>query len=220
MERNRLFFRSLDQRLPVARYNFVSVDTELTGLDSRRDEIVSIGAVQIRNLRICPSECFYACVKPKKPLPKDSTLIHRITPRQIENAPPLADVLPSFVDFCGDSLIVGHYIGLDMEFINRACVRILGAPMANPCIDTLRLAQVYKEEQWENYYDQFDLRVSYNLADLVREYKIPAFPSHDAIHDAIQAAYLFLFFIKKLKNGDITTLKDLYMAGRSWRWLF
>lgn len=220
MERNRLYSRSLDQGLPVARYDFVSVDTELTGLDSRRDEIVSIGAVRIRNLRICLTECFHAYVKPEKPLPKDSTLIHRITPGQIKNAPFLAEVLPSFVDFCGDSLLVGHYIGLDMGFINRACVRLFGSPMANPCIDTMRLAQVYKEEQWENYYDQFNLQISYNLTDLAREYNIPVFPSHDALQDAIQAAYLFLFLIKKLRNGDITTLKDLYMAGRSWRWLF
>jgi DNA polymerase-3 subunit epsilon len=111
-------------------------------------------------------------------------------------------------------------VGLDIGITNSACKKFLNGKMANPCIDTLRLSQVYKEEQWGNYYDQFNLKVSYNLADLTKEYGLPVFTSHDAIQDAIQTAYLFLFMVKKLRSGGLITLKDLYMAGRSWRWIF
>ena len=218
--KNYSYFQEFDQTRPLSEYEFVVFDTELTGLNPKKDEIVSMGAVRIRNFRIMAGETYSQYVKPTRPLPKDSTLIHRITPEQIEDAPPIQEVLPQFVEFCNGALIVGHYIDLDMAFLNRVCIKYLGGRLANPCIDTLRLAQVYKEEQWGNYYDQFDYRISFNLNDLAKEYNLPEFSQHDALQDAMQTAYLFLFLVKKLKRGGIRTLKDLYMAGRSWRWLF
>ncbi len=218
--KNYSYFEEFDQTRPLSDYEFVVFDTELTGLNPKKDEIVSIGAVRIRNFQILVGETYYQYVKPTRALPKDSTLIHRITPEQIKDAPAIEEVLPEFVEFCNGALLVGHYIDLDMSFVNRACIKYLGGRLANPCIDTLRLAQVYKEEQWGNYYDQFDYRISFNLADLAKEYNLPEFSQHDALQDAMQTAYLFLFLVKKLKRGGIRTLKDLYMAGRSWRWLF
>ena len=220
LERNTEFFSRFDQSRPIYQYEFTVFDTELTGLNPKREEIVSIGAVRIRNLKINISESFYELVKPTKKLPKNSTLIHRITPQQLEQAPPLENILGDFIEFCGNTLLVGHYIGLDMSFLNRATQKIMGGKLHNPCIDTMRLAQVFNEERWGNYYDQFDYGISYNLEDLSVKYGLPLFKRHDALQDAYQTAYLFLFLAKKLKQGGLKTLKDLYMAGRSWRWLF
>lgn len=212
-------FREFDQNVPLEECEFTVVDTELTGLDQRKDEIVSIGAVRIRGMAIEPSANFYAVVRPSC-LPKTCTLIHRITPSEVESAPELPDVLPEFADYLGQSLVVGHHIGLDMAFLNRACRRILGGTMVNPCLDTLRLAQVYEEERWVGYYDRYNLRVSYNLSDLSEQYGLPRFPAHNALSDAMQTAYLFLFLVRKLRSGYVRTLKDLHDLGRSWRWYF
>ncbi len=217
---NREFFKFFDQSYPISHYEFVVIDTELTGLNPRRDEIVSIGAVKIKEMRIKLGETFHTYVKPKGELPKDSTLIHRITPQALESAPKIEEIFEELTIFLNKCLIVGHYIGLDMGFINRAAKEILGGKLHNPCIDTLRLAQVYQEKLWENYYDQFNYSISYSLNDLARHHNLPEFPAHDALQDAIQAAYLFLFLVKKLRRGGLTTLKELYMAGRSWRWIF
>lgn len=214
------YFKHLDQRRPLADYEFVVFDTELTGLDRRRDEIVSIGAVKIRNLRIMVGETFHVYVKPPRPLPKDSTLIHRITPQQLEAAPHLAAVLPDFIAFCGQALLVGHYVGLDVAFLNRACRRHYGAPVSNPCLDTMRLAQTYTEMQWQQYHDRFRMDISYNLAALGRVYGLPEFTLHDAYEDALQTAYLFIFLLKKMRTRGIVTLKDLFNAGQAWRHLF
>ena len=220
LQRNHEHFVELDQERPLTDYNFVVLDTELTGLTPARDEIVSIGAVRIRDLSLDPGSNFYSLVHPRGPMPKLSTLIHRITPDEVKKAPHLHEVLPEFIEFCGDSLLVAHHVGLDMSFLNRASRSTLGAHLMNPCIDTLRLAQVYQAELWENYYDQYELKVSYNLRELSKSYGLPLFPEHNAMQDALQTAYLFLFLVKKLKHGGIETLKDLYMAGRSWRWYF
>jgi DNA polymerase III subunit epsilon len=219
-EQNRRFFARVDQSCPVGAYDFVVFDTELTGLHRHRDEVVAIGAVRIRNLQILAGEIFHSYVRPTIALPKDSTLIHGITPQQLENAPHLREVLPAFVEFCGPSLLVGQYVSLDVGFVNRAARKLFGATIRNPCLDTLRLAQIYTETCWEHYHDQFNLQISYNLGDLVRQYGLPAFDKHDALQDAMQTAYLFLYLIKKLKVQGYETLKDIFQAGESWRRIF
>ena len=216
---NRGYFAEFSQDKPLEEYEFVVVDTELTGLDQRRDEIVSIGAVRISNMRIDLQNCFYTCLRPAGDLPKTSTLIHRITPCDTEQSPPLDEVLPEFVEYCGRALLVGHNVGLDIGFLNKALRKRLGGILHNPCLDTMRLAMVYKQTQWENYYDRYNLNVSYTLGDLSKEYGLPIFGEHNALQDAMQTAYLFLFFVHKLHGGKIKTLRDLYLAGRSWRWM-
>lgn len=212
-------FSHFDQDRPLTEYEFCVVDTELTGLSPRSDEIVSVGAVRIRELSIT-AESYYTLVAPKRELPKVSTMIHRITPGMLEDAPRLRQIFPDFLDFCGNALVVGHNIGLDMSFLNRASVDILGGKLRTPCIDTMRLAQIHQQELWENYYDQYDGQVSYQLYDLSERYGLPSFNQHNALYDAMQTAYLFLYLVKKLKDGGIKTLRDLYLAGRSWRWYF
>ena len=217
---NQRFFQGFDQSGPISNYEFTVFDTELTGLDAKRDEIVSIGAVRIRDLRIMPGENFHCYVRPTNMPSKAATLVHRITMDVLHDAPPIKEVLPDFVKFCHGSFLVGHYVGLDVKFLNRALKKYLGGTISNPCIDTMKLAQVYREEQWGNYYDRFNYQVSYNLEDLATEYGLPSFEPHDALDDAYQTAYLFLYLVKKLRSGGLTTMKDLYMAGRSWRWIF
>lgn len=216
---NRDHFTGFDQHKPLTDYEFVVFDTELTGLSPRSDEIVSIGAVKIRNFQIS-ADSFYTLVAPRRDIPKTSTLIHRITPSQVKDAPRLRAVLPKFLKFCGKALLVGHNVGMDMSFLNRAAVDILGGKLHSPCVDTMRLAQVYQAELWENYYDKYDGGISYQLGDLTEKYGLPSFNLHNALHDSMQTAYLFLFLVKKLHSGGIETLHDLYMAGRSWRWYF
>ncbi len=219
IEENIHFFKNLNQSQPIESYEFIVLDTELTGFDAKKDEIVSIGALKIRGLKLVPSENFYTLVRPQHSLPKDSTLVHRITPKDIETAPLIEDILPSFVPFCSKGLLVGHFIELDMSFINRETHRYMGGTMANPAIDTLRLVQRYKEKACGLMNERFCFNSSYRLNDLAREYRLPDFVAHDALQDAMQTAYLFLFLVKKLQQYGFHTLKDLFLASKVKRWL-
>lgn len=219
LEQNMQFFKNLDQSQPIESYEFIVLDTELTGFDTKKDEIVSIGALKIRGLQMVPGENFYTLVKPRNGLPKDSTLVHRITPQDIETAPVIEDILPAFVSFCAKGLLVGHFLELDMGFINRETFRYMGSYLANPAIDTLRLVQRYREKTCGLVNERFCFNASYRLNDLAREYHLPDFVAHNAMQDAMQTAYLFLFLVKKLQKCGFHTLKDLFLAGKVKRWL-
>ena len=212
--KNREAFARFNQSRPLAEYTFVVCDTELTGLDRKQDEIISIGAVLIRDLQIDLGATFHRYIRPKNIEHTKATLVHQITPQQLLTAPPLEEVLPAFVEFAGSSLMVGHCLTLDMDFLNRAARKILGGTLANPGIDTIRLAQGYRRVRSGHFHDAEDDSRSYSLEDLSKEYNLPAFKPHDALEDAMQTAYLFLFLLKKFRKGGLLTLKEIYKAGR------
>lgn len=212
------YFSRLDQSNPLKRYDFVVLDTELTGLEVKKDEIVSIGAVRIREMRIDIKDSFYFCVCPSKEVPKQSTLIHRITPSQASKAPPLEEGLLALLDYCGNSLIIGHNINLDMKIINRALEERFGGRLYNLCIDTMRLARVYQDRQWVGSLECCNTEISYNLKKLSQEYNLPLFEEHNALTDALQTAYLFLFLIHKMQDATSWNLKDLCRVACVRRW--
>lgn len=216
--RNREFFNSFDQARPLSDYTFVVFDTELTGLNRKRDEVISIGAVKIKNLQIDLGETFHHYIQPQKLDHTEATLVHRITPEQLKQAPTLDEVLPDFLSFIGTDLIVGHYIGLDMSFIHRETSRRYNGTLANPCIDTIRMAQGYKRVMFGYYHEEGSSSGQLSLQELSREFNLPFFEAHDALEDAVQTAYLFLFLVKKFRKGGLETLRELYQAGKESDW--
>lgn len=209
--------RDLDARL--CDLEFVAVDTELTGFDPRRHALVSIGAVRLRGLSIHPGEAFHTLVRPPAAVPRDATLIHRLTGAALADAPPVAEALAAFLDFLGPAVLIGHHADLDMGFLNAAARRHMGGELAAPCIDTLRLAIRLEEKRLATAgpggADGFE-RVDYRLPALCRRYGLPGFAAHDARADALATAYLFLALARRLCPAGPPTLSGLWRAGRLW----
>ena len=214
---NNQYFKTCSHHQPISKCDFVVFDTELTGLDEKKDEIIAIGAVRIRDFRLQCSETFYALIRPEDKLHSQSTLVHRITPGELMEAKSLDVVLPQFLEFCGDSFLVGHYVRLDLAFINRACRRLLGGQIKTPYLDTMRLAMAYNEFRHGHYFDHYNIHSSYNLTALGKEYGLPVFGQHNAMQDSLQTAYLFLYLAKKMKQYGPMTLHDFLHAGRQWK---
>jgi DNA polymerase III subunit epsilon len=214
LQANKKIFTDFDQGRPLSDYSFVVFDTELTGLNKNKDELISIGAVMIKDLQIDLASMFHTFIQPKNLDHTQATLVHRITPEQLENAEPLEEVLPRFVEYIYGSLLVGHHLPLDMHFLNKATREVMGGILSNPGVDTMRMAQGYKRVRLGHYHEHNPRTTSYNLDDLGREYDLPQFKPHDALEDALQTAYLFLYFIKKFRKGGLVTLKDIFQAGR------
>jgi len=210
---NNLISVAVDKDLPVRDCEFVVFDTELTGLNQRKDEIIAIGAVRIRNLQISCGDTFYALIKPRGKLHTPSTLIHRITPRELLGAENIIDVLPRFIDFCGGAFLVGHHVSMDLDFVNRACENYLGGIIQSSSLDTMRLAMAYKESLNGPYVDHHEKQNSYRLSSLSEEFHLPKFEEHNALQDAMQTAYLFIYLIHKMRYGNTGTMNEYFKIG-------
>lgn len=83
---------AVDRRAPIAEVDFVAFDTELTGLDQRRDSIISVGAVKLRGGRIFPGRIFYRLVQPESELRSESVVVHELVHSDLEDAERASDV--------------------------------------------------------------------------------------------------------------------------------
>jgi DNA polymerase III subunit epsilon len=211
---NEELLRDFDRTRDISSYEFAVFDTELTGLDTRRDEIVSIAAIRIKDMRISLDDSFHSLVRTRKRTVGEGTFIHRITPEQLRVAPTAEEVLPAFIDFCRDSVMVGHLPELDFSFFHKASRKALGGVLSNPCLDSMELARSYWKLGQKRHVEALPKIRSFNLTELAVACRLPLFTSHDALGDALQTACLFLYLVECLKNLGLTTFKDFYRLGR------
>lgn len=193
---------------------YVVLDTELTGLKPKKDSVVSIGAVKMAGGRILLHDIFYRIVEPRTILTAKSVLIHGITPSEATECPGIETLLPEFLDFCGSSIIVGHFVTIDINFINVEMKRLYGTHLQNLSIDTLKLYLWIRHKEEEVCAYHGGLSEKTDLRSLAQKYNISVNNSHNALDDAFVAAQVFQRFISFLPKYGIKTVGDLIRIGR------
>jgi DNA polymerase-3 subunit epsilon len=183
---------------------FVVFDTELTGLNPKRDSIVSIGAVRMQGKRILLGETFYRLVEPRTPLTAQSVVIHEITPAETKGSPGLDALLPEFLDFCKDAIVVGHAVSIDLAFLNREMKQLYGNVLRNTALDTSRLYQWIRRREEDACAFHGGLSEPCDLFSLARKYQIPVEHAHHALCDAFVTAQLLQRFLCELPRWGIT----------------
>jgi DNA polymerase-3 subunit epsilon len=179
---------------------FVAIDLETTGLDPRRDDIVSLAAIPFVSGR--PQAGYTTLVDPGRPIPPESTRIHGIDAARVLGAPPLRAVLPRFDAECAGHVLVGHDIGFDVAVLARAR-RLHGAPEPEViALDTRRLA-VALQPGWRG---QADLEM------VAARLGIPVVGRHTADGDARLAGQILLALIPQLRQRGVTTVGALAWA--------
>lgn len=187
--------------------NIVVLDAETTGLDPRRDKLLSLGALRLRGHTIRLGECFEAYL----PTPDDlrdteAVSVHGIVP----NSPryeytDVASLLQEFLGYLGEAVIVGHHISFDVGMINRALRELGAGPLKNRVIDTASLAQrIHPPGYWTP-------QGEYALDKLARRYKISLSDRHTALGDSYITAILLLKLLSRLaeKKGRDLLVKDI-----------
>ncbi len=169
---------------------FVCFDCETTGLDVLKDDIISIGAVIIKDNTIIASKKFVKYVKPKTKLQIDAIKVHHIRECDLLDAEEIHDVLKEFLEFIGNRILVGYYLEFDIAMVNKYLVNMLGIRLPNRAIEVSALYHDWKIEFIPQ--GHIDLRFNTILKDL----NLPHLSKHDAYNDAIMSAMMFL----KLKN--------------------
>ena len=206
--------RSPSPETPIDEAGFVVFDTELTGLDPRRDSIVSVGALRMTGGRIDVGRPFYRVVMPRTELTGKSIVVHGITPGETEGCPDMKALLPEFLEFCGDRILVGHFVSLDMGFVDSEMKRTMGRTLPNHAVDTISLYRTIRHSDSDRcaFYD--DRSEDTGLLSLAERYGINREEAHNALGDAYMTAQLFQRFLSILQGRGIRTAGDLLRAGK------
>ncbi|HWQ58381.1 MAG TPA: exonuclease domain-containing protein [Clostridia bacterium] len=153
--------------------DYTALDVETTGLDAKWNAIIEFGAIRVRGG--CIDERFSALVNPGYLLDPFITELTGITDDMLAFAPGIGEVLPGFLDFVGDDLVVGHNVMFDIGFISSACLAVLSKPFCNDFTDTMRLSRRL-----------FPQHAHHRLTDLVERFGVGDAVEHRALADAAQ----------------------------------
>ena len=191
-----------EKNISVDSVPLLAVDFETTGLDAAKDEILSIGFVQINNLQIDLSTATHLLIKTNNPLSADTVVIHKITDDQINKGMSLEDAIEHLLSTLKGKILVAHHAQIESNFLNQACKKAYGSEIIIPVIDTLAIeARKLPQHQHANN--------NLNLTMCSQRYNLPRYKLHDALSDALSCAELLL---AQLAYSDIeasSKLKDL-----------
>lgn len=179
---------------------FVVFDLETTGFSAEVDRIIEIGAVKIKNGEIVDN--FSKFVNPKIPIPFRIEKLTGINDSMVMEAEPIEKILPEFLEFCGDAVMVAHNAGFDTSFIINNAER-LGIKYDPTIMDTVLLAQ-FVIPNLHNY----------KLDTLCKHLVVSLENHHRAVDDAQATAYIYLKMVKMLEERDIFDLDKLNEAGK------
>lgn len=169
---------------------YVVYDTETTGLNPKKDEILSIGAVKIRDNKILASQTFEIYVKNSKEISSKSIEIHGIRPCDLENAVSSDEAIKQFLHFIGSRPLVGYYLEFDINMINKYTEPMLGIKLPNEAIE---VSEIYYDKQIELIpQGHIDLRFD----TILKKYNVPNMGVHNAVNDAVMTAMIFLKLMK------------------------
>jgi DNA polymerase-3 subunit epsilon len=203
---------AIDESMLISDVRFVVVDTELTGLDEKKDSIVSIGAVRMVGGTINLGDLFYRLVSPKAELKADSVCIHEITPSDVAEQPGIEAAFDEFLEYAGNDVLVGHFISIDLSFLNREMKRLHGRELPNPVLDTFSIYEWLRKRQRAR--DCFATPFAgYRLYDIVKCFDISVHGAHNAIMDAFATAQLFQRFIPYLAEAGAQDIGGLLKIG-------
>ena len=175
---------------------YVVFDLETTGLSPVNDRIIEIGAVKITGRKI--TDRFSAFVNPLIPIPFNIEQLTGITDAMVENADTVEKVLPEFLEFCGDAVMVAHNAGFDVGFIKEKARTVLGREFNCTVADTVALARALLPSLGK-----------FTLDHVAKALGVPPFNHHRAVDDAQACADIFLALVNKLTARGIENLDGI-----------
>ena len=181
----------------IAETPFIVVDTETTGVRAASDRLIEIAAVKLMGGETVDE--FSALINPEQVIPHRITQITGISTSMVFDQPAIESIMPAFLDFLGDDVLVAHNLSFDLGFLNAELARLQKPALKNRSLCTLRLARRFLR----------GLR-SKGLSSLIDFYRIPIENRHRALGDARATAILLNHFIDQAAyEHGITELDSL-----------
>ena len=175
--------------------SYVIFDLETTGFSPELNNIIEIGAVKVKDGKII--DRFSAFVNPKEPIPFRIEQLTGINDSMVINAPGIETVLPEFLDFSKDCVMVAHNADFDTSFIIKKA-HLLGLKPEFTIVDTVSMARILLPQLNR-----------FKLDTVAKALNISLENHHRAVDDAECTAYIFLKFAEMLKTMDVYDLDGL-----------
>lgn len=150
--------------------DYVVFDIETTGLDSSYDEVIEIGAIKVKNNKIVSE--FNSLVKPRNEIDEYITELTGITNEMVKDSPTIEEILPDFMDYIGNDILIGHNVNFDINFIYDNLYRNNFDVLTNDFIDTMRISRKLLPEL-----------PHHRLIDLAKYFKIDSTNNHRSLKD-------------------------------------
>lgn len=183
---------------PLSHTTFVTVDLETTGASPRGSQITEIGAVKTKGGEVLGE--FQTLINPGSAIPPMIVALTGITDAMVVEAPPIEQVLPSFLEFLGDAVLVAHNAPFDTGFLKAACRAHGYAWPGNEVVDTVTLARRSTTK---------DEAPNKKLSTLARVFGTAVEPNHRALQDARATAEILHRMLERLAAFGITHRGDL-----------
>lgn len=189
----------IDGSVPLTDVRFVVMDTETTGMDpGAGDEIIAVGAVAVRNCEVCVDEVFDRLVNPGRSIPPEIVELTGISEEMVAGAGDFWSVLEDFLDFIGDSVLVGHWIHFDLAFINSKLRHYCNVKFEPYRYDTNVISKAINPKAR-----------SHTLDNILRWHGIEPVGRHTALGDALLTARIFVNFLHYMLGRNIRTLGEM-----------
>ena len=174
--------------------NYIVFDLETTGLSTDTDAVIEISALKVTDGVI--TDEFSTLVNPCMHIPYMASSVNGITDDMVKDAPDLETALKSFLDFIGDSVLVGqNIIRFDMRFIQRDALKLFGRTITNSLVDTLNLSKRYLPEL-----------SSHSLGALADHYDISYDGAHRALADCNITFKVYQCLLKEAEHPSQAAL--------------
>jgi DNA polymerase-3 subunit epsilon len=173
---------------------YVVFDTETTGLNPKKDDIISIGAVKIKDNKILTSQTFEMFIQNSCDISSESKKIHGIREVDLLNAKTTFEVIPEFLKFIGSRPLVGYYLEFDIAMINKYVKPLLGIKLPNKQIE---VSEIYYNQKIE-FIPQGNIDLKFDT--ILKNCDVPNMGAHNAVNDAIMTAMIYLKLIKGKNN--------------------
>ena len=178
---------------------YIVFDIETTGLSQKKNKIIEIGAVKVKDGE--EIDRFSEFINPEEPIPYSIEQLTSITDEMVMHAPTVDVILPKFLEFCGDDIVVAHNAAFDTGFIKKNA-RDLGMKFDNSIMDTMTLSHVLLPELGK-----------FTLDRVCKALNVKNEHHHRAVDDANATAKIFVKLYEMLVERGVKTVEDVNELG-------
>lgn len=193
-----------DGRIDAGEAHYLAIDLELTGLNPRRDQILSIGLAPIDGHDIVHAGAQQLLVVPEVEVGQSAS-VHGLTDDRVAAGVRLGDAMPLVLQALAGRTLVAHLATVEVGFLSTACERLYGRPLLVRAVDTMALQRRVLRIGFDDEARSGALR----LQAARDRYGLPRYRAHEALTDAIAAGELFLGQVAELGGSAGVSLRSL-----------